>query len=285
MKKELIIPSVACFSAYISSTPEGADIENTCDWHIHPELELFLLTSGKRIFSIGQEDICLSVEDIIFINSRVPHKVYASEGSRGILLQFQTESSTENSFYQNALELLGKREEAFAFFNKTHPLHETLSLCIKNIWNEYHQRDVSHHAFIKAYIHELFAHLYRSGILKDPDECLDVKKLEKLLPALEYIHLHYTESISLEDMSRCLLSDKSYVCRLFKRTLGTSFVEYLNYVRSSKAHTLLLSTNKSISEIAYETGFSSEAYFIRCFKKYYFCTPLTCRKLSSNLPK
>ena len=119
MKKELIIPSVACFSAYINSTPEGADIENTCDWHIHPELELFLLTSGKRIFSIGQENICLSVEDIIFINSRVPHKVYASEGSRGILLQFQTESSTENSFYQNALELLGKREEAFAFFNKS----------------------------------------------------------------------------------------------------------------------------------------------------------------------
>ena len=71
-------------------------------------------------------------------------------------------------------------------------------------------------------------------------------------PVLSYIDEHYNEKITLEQMSELVNFDKSHFCRVFKRCVNASLVDYINYIRISKAEKLLLSTNKSISEIAEE---------------------------------
>lgn len=281
MKQELIIPSIQGFFVKIGCTPPDHASENLCDWHVHNELELFLLTAGQRTFFINHEELTLDVGDIIFINRRIPHKVFSPNGSQGILLQFQAGIDSMNNIYKNAWELMGRKDCEYAYLNYGSKANQQFTHCISHIWNEYFEKSPAYDAFIKAYMFELFALLYRHEILSNPEECLDLKRLEKIAPALEFINQHYASHISLEELSHHLLVDKSYICRLFKKILGTTFIEYLNYVRVNHAQTLLLSTQKNISEIAYETGFSSEAYFIKCFKKYYFCTPLVYRKITS----
>ena len=280
MYNELVVPTISNFFMRIQSTPAEVEREEICEWHIHNELELFLLTSGQRTFYFNDATIVLEKGDFIFINSRIPHKTYAPLGSKGILLQFKTETDNQDGTYRMAMELLGRRNESYLFMRKGTRFHYEMEQCIHKIYREYEEKGPSYDVFIKSYIYEILAHLYRNKVLNNPRELLNLKTIEKLKPALDYIEQHYTSKVRLEQISECLHVDKSYVCRMFKSMMGITFVDYLNYVRICRAQELLLTTQKNISEIAYEVGFSAVAYFIKCYKKYFFCTPFVYRRMT-----
>ncbi len=74
----------------------------------------------------------------------------------------------------------------------------------------------------------------------------------------------------------CALSP-DYLCVLFKKHVGMPLSAYIRSRRLSAARDLLL-TNKPISEIAYDLGFCSESYFIRCFRQEFGETPRRARE-------
>lgn len=69
----------------------------------------------------------------------------------------------------------------------------------------------------------------------------------------------------------CALSP-DYLCALFKKHVGMPLNAYIRTRRLSAARSLLL-TGKTLSEIAYDLGFCSESYFIRCYKAQFGVTP------------
>ena len=60
--------------------------------------------------------------------------------------------------------------------------------------------------------------------------------------------------------------------------MNRSFNDYLNFVRITEAEKLLVSSDKTVTEIAYETGFSSSSYFIKIFERYKGMPPSAFRK-------
>ena len=100
----------------------------------------------------------------------------------------------------------------------------------------------------------------------------------RIMPALEYIDENYYKEISLDEISGGLSLNPYYFCRLFKSATGSSFCEYLNFVRISKSEKLFKTNDKSIMEISLDVGFSSVTYFNRIFRKYKGCTPTVYRK-------
>ena len=127
--------------------------------------------------------------------------------------------------------------------------------------------------FIKSEVLKIFAILYRYNIVADPLSYFNAKNMERILPVLDYVDTHYAEPVSLNQMCKLLNVDKAHFCRIFKKAVNTSFVQYLNFVRVLKAEKLLLSTDKSIAQISEETGFSSPAYFAKTFKLNMSCSP------------
>lgn len=103
-----------------------------------------------------------------------------------------------------------------------------------------------------------------------------------IIKALRYIDKHYTENISLDDIAQTVHMSKFYFCRKFHSTTGATVLEYLNNVRLTKVHNLLLSTDMTIDEIATITGFSSAVNLTRAFKKVYGNTPRDFRKLKKQ---
>ena len=95
---------------------------------------------------------------------------------------------------------------------------------------------------------------------------------------LSYISQHYGETVTLEQISKELSFSTSECCRMFKKVTGETIFSYLLTYRIVKATELLRSTELSISEIAYETGFGSTSYFIEKFKEKTGTTPLQFRK-------
>ena len=96
---------------------------------------------------------------------------------------------------------------------------------------------------------------------------------------LAFIHGHFTEALSLATLAgRFHLSEK-YLSRYFKEHFHISFIQYLNHLRLTHAKKLLETTELPITEIALCSGFSSDSYFIRNFKKACGISPLKYRRL------
>ena len=66
--------------------------------------------------------------------------------------------------------------------------------------------------------------------------------------------------------------------RKVKALTGSSPVELLRTARLNRAHQLLLTTDKTVSEVAYSVGFSSPAYFTKCFKDEFGMVPGDVRR-------
>ena len=95
-----------------------------------------------------------------------------------------------------------------------------------------------------------------------------------LKAVLDYIELHYPDSISISELARlCFFSDYHFM-RFFKKHMGMTCVEYLNNLRLEKSVELFEQGNSSILEVSLSVGFHNLSYFHRAFKKKYHVTPL-----------
>ncbi len=84
--------------------------------------------------------------------------------------------------------------------------------------------------------------------------------------AMAYIHEHYAEPLSLQEISRRIGVSEEYLARCFRRELGITPVSYLNRYRVSRAKELLSTTEDTITAIASAVGFSDGSYFSRVFR-------------------
>lgn len=95
---------------------------------------------------------------------------------------------------------------------------------------------------------------------------------------LEYIDLHASEKLLLEDVADALGYNKNYVCHLFQKNIGQTYVQYLTQRRLQNAQRLLTETALPIAEIALRCGFSDNTYFNRVFKRATNRTPAEYRR-------
>jgi YesN/AraC family two-component response regulator len=85
--------------------------------------------------------------------------------------------------------------------------------------------------------------------------------------AMAYIHEHYAEPISRQDLAGHVALSEDYMTFCFRKELGVTPIAYLNRYRVHQAKQLLADPLKSVTEIALEVGFSDSGYFSRVFRR------------------
>jgi AraC-like DNA-binding protein/ligand-binding sensor protein len=85
--------------------------------------------------------------------------------------------------------------------------------------------------------------------------------------ARDYIEEHHMDEMSLEEVAKAVNMSAFYFCKMFKKSTGMTFTDYLARVRVEKVKNLLLNPHKRISEAAFEAGFQSLSQFNRVFRK------------------
>jgi AraC-like DNA-binding protein len=101
--------------------------------------------------------------------------------------------------------------------------------------------------------------------------------------AREYIDKHKTEAMSLADVAKAAGASVFHFCKVFHRTTGLKFTDYVARVRLENARNRLLNPNLRVSEIAYDVGFQSLTQFNRTFKRVFGHSPSEFRaRLSSR---
>jgi len=96
--------------------------------------------------------------------------------------------------------------------------------------------------------------------------------------AMAYVHEHYAEPISRDDLAHHLGMSGDYLTLCFRKEVGMAPIAYLNRYRVNQAKVLLAESNKSVTEIAMEVGFSDSSYFGRVFRRQVGVTPDAYRR-------
>lgn len=116
--------------------------------------------------------------------------------------------------------------------------------------------------------------LTESGAYRFPElpvESLDDVFLRKLLSRLEEV---YSDSdYNVEKLSAEIGMSRGHLYRKVKELTGFSPVEFLRNYRLKRAAEILKQKSMTVSEACYATGFSSPAYFTKCFREYFNMTP------------
>ncbi len=89
---------------------------------------------------------------------------------------------------------------------------------------------------------------------------------------ISWTESHFQEKISLDTVALKIGYNKHYFCNKFKKATGSTYLQYLNTLRISRA-CQLLKTGISISEVCENCGFENTSYFIQLFKKSIGVTP------------
>ena len=126
-------------------------------------------------------------------------------------------------------------------------------------------------------VYTCFPILFSEEDIKQKGENNDMARI------LSYIHNHISEKLSMEHLAGIQHFSTSHFSHMFKRETGLSPAEYIINVRMNQAKILLINSQKSIGEIAEETGYASSASFSNVFANRIGCSPQQFRKLKGGI--
>jgi AraC-like DNA-binding protein len=109
---------------------------------------------------------------------------------------------------------------------------------------------------------------------------IEKQNLEPLfvVRARQYIDKHKTEELSLADVAKAAGASVFHFCKVFHKSTGLKFTDYVARVRLEDARIQLLNPSRRISEVAYDVGFQSLTQFNRTFKRVFGQSPTEFRE-------
>ncbi|MEK5279273.1 MULTISPECIES: AraC family transcriptional regulator [Paenibacillus] len=240
---------------------------NTYPLHLHKNVEITMVLSGKINININGKEYDLSEGDIAIIFSNQPHSYKTIEKSQILLFFF--DATFPGDFAGDLLNHVPDNP----IVSKQKVLQDLLATLYK-LYKE--QCDVR---LLKAYTSVVLGHALPLLLMKK----VDYKKEMDLVPKiLAYIDMHFLDHINLDTLSRELGISKFIISRIFSEQFHISFRDYINGQRVAYAHMLLLSTTHPVTDIAFDSGFNSLRSFYRVFKNEYGITPNEFRRKVSK---
>ena len=244
-------------------------------WH-DSDYEIDILLKGRADFCSGQNTYNLEENDVILINPKVWHASFAlEENSKALVLRFS------DSVFRS---LLGK--DARLRFQLPPSCGST--------------RDQESYRKLRCYAAMLLSSMDQSGTFQplrsrasfemllasicETDSQLErvadhnEKSRETVARLLKFIEQHNTEKLSLDDLARYTHYNRTYVSTLFKNTMGINFHDYLTKVRLTNAIFQLAVTDKNVTQIAVDCGFSDLKTFNHRFRDIFGYLPAEYRQ-------
>lgn len=145
--------------------------------------------------------------------------------------------------------------------------------------NEVYKKDRPYKEFIlQGMLFRILTVIWEERLPEEEELFNKTPLTEPVMDAITYIENFYSKNPTLSQAARVANFSESYFSRLFQAQLGMSYTEYLDNVKLRHVKMLLAQTDKSIMEIAQETGYCHGNYLSGRFKKAVGMTPGAYRK-------
>lgn len=248
--------------------------------HWHNDLEINLIREGEAVFQVYQKSYRVRTGEGFLLNRNVPHSCsspgnehvrYSTILVRPDFLYGDFGSDVERKCFQPFLQnsaipciyLTGFDENGKEILQKLNQVEEAFD-----------RKRFCYELKIKGLLCEAFAMIlygHRQELTKFvPANLQELERLEKML---NYLNMHFTEVISLQDLADQVHLSREVCCRLFKKMTGKTITGYLEEYRVNKSFSLVQSRQYSMTQITEMVGFSNPSRFASAFRKRFGCNP------------
>ena len=256
--------------------------------HRHTFFEVACVLSGECTNFINGEAVPLAAGDICILAPDTVHALAAFSDAvdvRNIMLKTST-------FEERFMSLMEHNDILSQFFRKTffsggtrtpyllfHAGNdEALCALINRIYEESHLALAYKRRILGALIDLFFITLLRSH---EQDVVIPAIRDSALEDSFVFLLLYLQEhcrTVTLQELSRLFNYSPRQMQRIIKNATGMSFLENVQKLRMEKAADLLAHTDRTVEQVARETGYESLNNFRAIFRRTYGCTPQEWRK-------
>lgn len=251
------------------------------NWHWHKEFEIGFVTDGTVNVGCGARKYILKSGDIFFVNSDILHSMYNNNPPHISIFKSITfdgsviAGNTNSIFYTKYLVpiLSNNNLRDFALKPNDNNYPRLISL-ISNIWDAVYSETPDYEITVRNELSNIFRiliHLPENVSYDNNDSNYIQENRVQLI--LNYIHSHYREKITLNDLAQIASVSKTEAMRSFKSIIGQSPIKYLKNYKLQNAAYMIKNTDYSIGQISEICGFEDNSYFSKSFKEMYHCTP------------
>lgn len=253
-------------------------------WHYHPEYELTLITEGFGKRLVGDSNENFETGDLVLLGPGLPHTWSSEEREKktvsAIVIQFSEE------FIESFLHLHGFDKISNLLSSSSRGLH------FQNPIELYQQIEQLPQVSGVEKVTSLLSILHRLATQKYiqlSSEYFNAVKSEetenRINKVCQFIQRNFKKGINLEQAASLIHLSNSAFSKFFKRATGKTFSDYVNDMRIGNACQQLTESDKTIGEIAFNSGFESLTYFNRVFLKKKGATPRKFRcDLQTKIP-
>ncbi len=266
---------------YLKDLPINISLANIMEYPLHWQdtIEILFVLKGSLEIGIENEVYILKEKEIDIINSNEVYRI-KSDDPDNLVLIINIDPNFFEKYYDDAKEIFfytkfpdGVEQEG----EKYDELRKFVSIIFYEALSKLddYEDEIEDHTLEMMYhllnnFHYLF---YEEESLKE-DEVL----LERYHRIVKYLSNNYMNKVSLQYIADKEFLSSQYLSFKIKDTFGHGFNEFLNQIRVEESVKLLLDTDRNISEIAEEVGFSHVRYYNKHFKMQYNTTPMQYRK-------
>lgn len=258
-------------------------------WHWHTELEWTYVLEGQIRYQVNEQVYELKPGQGLLCNSNMLHSGHPvnDQDCHYVSITFHPRllEGYKNSFLKEkyADRIVENPSIPCLVLASSGQWQETILKSLQKIEYLYnHQKQETDYDF---QIYLLLMDVWRivcRYVHKTQDNPADAKNIDRLKQILTYIHGHYQEKITLDDIAAEVNICPSECCRFFKKHMRESLFDYLLNFRIEQSLELLSRESGNITEAAIQCGFSSSSYFSRVFRERMGYSPREYQKLTRS---
>ncbi len=251
---------------YLQNKP-GRRCNTRLHWHKAMEL-LYIIDGSLNILDDGKVTE-LKSNDIYFVNHDCFHKTFTSLPDENIKYLVVLLSYDKLLKYYPNLEQL-----EFSISESDSAIHKITDL-LNQVALYFEEKPVGYEMKINSLLHDIYFVLMSECVCENTKNTSSAsdKELEYVKTAIEYMGQNYLENLTLNDIANKIGLSSSYFSRCFKSITRISVMQYLANIRLESALRDIVDENKTVTDAAFDNGFTSVKSFIELCKKVYNCTP------------
>lgn len=231
--------------------------------HWHSNIEIICILKGKAVVQLNNRIYNAQAGDILFVNSEIVHSALPEDCEYECIV-FDPHFLAINSEFEGFVNHITNHE----IFIKEFAQDQNVKKIVKDLFDSMRGCKNGYKFKVTGLLYTLFGEITNLNFFDEKlyTENENAKNIYKLKKVLSYIRKSYSKQITLTDMAKVANVSPKYFCSFFKSMTSKTPVEYLNSYRIEKASAKLLSTDSSVTDIAYSCGFNDLSYFIKVFK-------------------
>ncbi|MCF7758264.1 AraC family transcriptional regulator [Paenibacillus xylanexedens] len=248
--------------------------------HFHDFYEICILLDRTAAHIIEGSLYEIQPLDIVLLRPSLLHKTQYPKGvpPKRLMITFAMPRNTPglDSGYTELFSIFNKPVPIFRFTEERRkevlaPINDIFAISQQP---SALQKVVIHHRFVE-FLCAIHRYSAENGYVREETGS---SMSRRMYAVASYIHSHYQQDLSLDEVSKQFYVSAHHLSRQFNKVTGFTFTEYVQMTRIRNAQQLLLNSREKITDIAAQCGFASFSQFNRIFNKQSGMSPSAYRQ-------